>query len=82
MTITTLSSREFDRDTSSAKKAARSNPVFVTERGRITHVLLSIKEYEKLAGGRPSIVELLTMPGGGAIDFDPPRIGVGLHGGG
>jgi hypothetical protein len=41
MTITTLSSREFQRSTSKAQKAARSGPVFITSRGRTTHVLLS-----------------------------------------
>ena len=32
MSITTLSSREFNQDTSRAKKAARNGPVFVTDR--------------------------------------------------
>lgn len=38
MTITTISSREFNQDTSGAKKAARMGPVFITDRGKPAHV--------------------------------------------
>jgi prevent-host-death family protein len=44
-TITTLSSREFNQDTSRAKKASLDGPVFITDRGKPAHVLLSIEEY-------------------------------------
>lgn len=74
MTITTVSSREFNQDTSGAKKAAKRGPVFITDRGRPAHVLLSIEEYERLSGNQASIVEWLAMPGGDAIRFDPPRL--------
>jgi hypothetical protein len=33
MTITTLSSREFNQDTGRAKKLAGNGPVFITDRG-------------------------------------------------
>jgi prevent-host-death family protein len=46
--ITTLSSREFNQDTSGAKKAAKRGPVFITDRGRPAHVLLTIEEYQKI----------------------------------
>lgn len=75
MTITTLSSREFNHDTSGAKKAARNGPVFITDRGRPAHVLLTIDAYQRLAGGQVSIVDLLAMPGVDDIDFEPPRAG-------
>jgi len=42
MAIKTLSSREFNQDTSGAKKAANHGPVFITDRGKPAHVLLSI----------------------------------------
>ncbi len=32
-----------------------------------------------MAGDTPNIVELLSMPGGDAIDFDPPRLGDDLY---
>ena len=75
MAITTISSREFNQDASGAKKAAAEGPVFITDRGRPAHVLLTIEEYERLAGEQPTMVELLAMPEGGDIEFDPPRLG-------
>lgn len=73
MHITTLSSREFNQDTSGAKKAAKEGPVFITDRGRPAHVLLTIDEYQRLSGGSESIVEMLAMPGIEDIEFEPPR---------
>jgi prevent-host-death family protein len=75
MAMTTISSREFNQDTARAKRAARKGPVFITDRGRPAHVLLSIKQYEKLAVKQKSIVEMLAMPGIAEIDFEPPRLG-------
>jgi len=73
MTITTLSSREFNQDASRAKKAAKTGPVFITDRGRPAHVLLNIEEYQKLIGGPASIIDMLAMPGVEDINFEPPR---------
>ena len=69
----TLSSREFNQDSSAAKKAAVDGPVFITDRGRPAHVLLSIEAYRRLVDGPTSIVELLAMPGAQDIEFEPPR---------
>ena len=77
MTVTTLTSREFNQDTSGAKKAAAKGPVFITDRGRPAHVLLSIEEYRRLAGEQMSLAEALAQPGAD-FDFDPPRIGPGI----
>lgn len=74
MAITTLSSREFNQDTSRAKQAAYRGPVFITDRGRPAHVLLTIEDYQKLAGSHASIVDLLDMPGIAEVEFDPPRL--------
>lgn len=71
MTITTFTSREFNQDTGRAKKAAKNGPVYITHRGRSSHVLLTIDEYQKIAGNRASIVELLAMPEDADIDFEP-----------
>jgi prevent-host-death family protein len=73
MTITTVSSREFNQDTSGAKNAARRGPVFITDRGRPSYVLLTIEEYRKLTDSEVTIADLLAMPGVEDIDFDPPR---------
>ena len=74
MTITTLSSREFNQDASGAKKAAKKGPVFITDRGRPAHVLLTIEEYLKLTGSHTSIIDILSMPGVENIEFEPPHI--------
>ena len=73
MTLTTLSSREFNQDASKAKKAAKSGPVVITDRGRPAHVLLSFEEYKRLTGGRGRIANMLAMPGVEDIEFDTPK---------
>ncbi|MGF1592940.1 MAG: type II toxin-antitoxin system Phd/YefM family antitoxin [Kiloniellaceae bacterium] len=73
MTITTLSSRELNQDVSRAKKAAKRGPVFITDRGRPAHVLLSYEEYQRLTGKHRSVVEALSMPGLSDIEVEFPR---------
>ncbi|KII37019.1 prevent-host-death protein [Pseudomonas fluorescens] len=73
MAIKTISSREFNQDTSAAKKATHQGPVIITDRGRPAHVLLSIEEYQKLTGSQSSIVDLLVMPNTSDIEFEPER---------
>jgi prevent-host-death family protein len=68
------SSREFNQDASKAKKAANAGPVFITDRGRPSHVLLTIEEYQRITGTRESIVELLAMPGAEAVELDTPKL--------
>jgi PHD/YefM family antitoxin component YafN of YafNO toxin-antitoxin module len=74
MTITTISSREFNQDVSKAKRAAFKGPVFITDRGHAAHVLLTIREYQKILEKKQSIVDLLAMPEAADIDFEPPRL--------
>ncbi|MDA9543815.1 prevent-host-death protein [Bradyrhizobium sp. CCBAU 45321] len=77
--VTTLSSREFNQDTSGAKKAASRGPVFITDRGRPAHVLLTIEDYLRLTGGHMSLAEALALAQADAdFDFDPPRIEGGI----
>lgn len=75
MAITTFSSREFNQDTSRAKKAAARGPVFITDRGRPAHVLLTIEDYRKIAQKDDSIIDLLAMPNADEVEFEPPRLG-------
>ena len=74
VSITTISSREFNQDAGGAKKAAEKGPVVITDRGRPAHVLLSFEDYQKLLGAGPSLLEALAMPGGEDIEFDPPKM--------
>ena len=75
MTITTISSRDFNQDTSRAKRAAKTGPVFITDRGRPAHVLITIEAYQGLTGGGASIIELLASPGAEEVEFDPQPVG-------
>lgn len=63
-TITTLSSRQFNQDTSQAKKAAKAGPVFITNRGQPAHVLLTFQNYQKITHTHPKIADLLAIKGG------------------
>lgn len=73
MTVTTISSREFNQDASRAKKAANDGPVFITDRGKPAHVLLSIAEYQRLTGGVASLLDAVAQRNVADFDFDPPR---------
>jgi len=66
-----VSSREFNRDVSAAKRAADAGPVVITDRGEPAYVLLSIAEYRRMKDQR-SIVDILRMDAD--IDFQPERI--------
>jgi len=57
-----VSSRDFNQDVSNAKRAARIEPVFITDRGRPTHVLMSIENFKNLTGQTETVVDLLAMP--------------------
>ncbi len=73
MTITTLTSREFNQDAGRAKRAAQLGPVFITDRGKPAHVLLTIEDYRRLAGEQRTIGEMLAMPGAEDIELELPR---------
>lgn len=75
MTITTLSSREFNQDTSRAKKAAGQGPVYITDRGRPAHVLLTMDDYQRITGGQMTLARALAQKRGPEFEFEPPRVG-------
>jgi prevent-host-death family protein len=58
-----MTSRQFNQDTSRAKRAAEFGPVYITDRGRPAHVLLTYAEYERLLGTR-RVIDLLGEPPG------------------
>jgi len=74
MEINTVSSRKFNQDISKIKQSANNGPIFVTNRGHATHVLMTIEEYYKITGKNENIVDLLAMPNDIEIDFDPPKL--------
>ncbi|WP_455285822.1 type II toxin-antitoxin system prevent-host-death family antitoxin [Cupriavidus necator] len=73
MSVTTFSSRDFNQHAGEAKKAALAGPVFITDRGQPTHVLISIVEYRKLTGGMTTLAEAIAQGEGVEVDFEPPR---------
>jgi prevent-host-death family protein len=73
---TTMSSRDFNQDIAKAKRAAVHAPVFVTDRGKPAHVLMSMALFEELQAQIQSpktIAELLAMPGIENIEFETVR---------
>ncbi len=68
----TISSRAFNQNVSAAKRAAETEPVFITDRGRPALVLISIEHYRRLAGERGTIVEMLAMEND--LEFEPVRL--------
>jgi len=78
MPVRTLSSRDFTRDVSAAKRAAADGPVFITDRGRPAFALLKIDDYYRIAGhGETTLLDVMDgIPGGEGIEFEPPRLDV------
>lgn len=77
MTITTLSSREFNQRASEAKRATNEGPVFITDRGRPAHVLMRFEDYQRLTQQRRNIADALAMTDMADmadIAFEPPRV--------
>ena len=72
MTMTTVTSREFNQGASEAKRAANNGPVFITNRGRPAHVLMRFEDYQRLTRQRRNIADALTMPGMADFEFEPP----------
>lgn len=74
MPTTKLTSRQFNQDTGGAKKAAEKGPVYITDRGRPSHVLLTFADFQRLSASRPGIIDRLGEPAG--IEdtvFETPR---------
>jgi len=70
---TKLTSREFNQDTGGAKRAAEAGPVYITDRGRPSYVLMTFADYTRLAANGPSITDLLSQPPGiEDVDFEIP----------
>jgi prevent-host-death family protein len=68
-----VTAREFNQDISKAKRFATAEPVFVTDRGRPTHVLLSVAAYRQLSGERQSILDLIGAAPGTVPLISPGR---------
>lgn len=62
---------------SAAKRAAATGPVVITDRGKPSHVLLTIADYRHLLRDERSIVDWLSADD--EIRLEPERLGVELR---
>ncbi len=76
--MTTISSRDFNQDVGKAKRLARQEPVFITDRGRPSHVLMSFEAFRQISGQTESIIDLLAMPETSEAELEPAQIDNGL----
>jgi prevent-host-death family protein len=81
MTVTTISARDFARDLATAKRAAAKGPVFITDRGQPRFVLQTVADYYKSTTGKsePSLLEAMQAIGSEDVDFEAPRMEVGIN---
>lgn len=75
--MSSVTSRDFNQDVSAAKRSAALEPVIITDRGKPSHVLLSIEQYNRLVADRRSIVDLLSADDD--IDLAPQRVDLYLQ---
>ena len=74
-----VTSRELNQDVSRAKRFALVEPVFVTDRGRATHVLISIEAWRQLSGEQFRHILALAAPPGEPV-FDRAHLRKALEG--
>lgn len=89
VSITTISSREFNQDAGGAKRAAEKEPVIITDRSRPSHVLLSFEDYRKLTAAGRSLLDIvgqdedttsISIHHARVVIFSGPSISVDLSG--
>lgn len=68
----TITSRALHQSVSAAKRAAENGPVVITDRGRPSHVLLSIEQYRRLTVAHGDIVPMLATEA--EVAFEPARL--------
>jgi hypothetical protein len=70
----TVSSREFNSDVAGAKRAAATEPLFITDRGKPAFVLLSIEKFQELTRSGKCALEMLVELGAqfpnGELNFE------------
>lgn len=66
----TFTSRDFNREPSRIKRAAKQGPVIITERNRPDIVVMSYERYASLTGNGRSFLDRIGMAGLSGIDLD------------
>jgi hypothetical protein len=67
---TTMTSREFNSDTAGAKRATANGPVFITDRGQPSHVLLSYEAYVELTFEQGTLFDAFSGHDAGDADLE------------
>jgi PHD/YefM family antitoxin component YafN of YafNO toxin-antitoxin module len=65
-----MTARRFNQDTAGAKRAAEAGPVYITDRGRPSHVLLAFDEYARLAGAGDLVTSIGSDVAAGEIELE------------
>ncbi len=77
--MSTVSSQEFNRNPTSVKRKADQGPVYVTERGQVSYVVINIEEFRRLKGSPATdLVSRLRLDG--YDDVELPEVGLGIDG--
>lgn len=71
-----ITSRDFNRDVSAAKRAAEQGPVTITDHGRPSHVLLTAEEFDRLSGRQELMGDRLWKDQDPSIEFELPERGI------
>ena len=74
--MATVTARDFNQDVSAAKRAATTEPVIITDRGKPSHVLLSIEQYHRMVADQRSIVDWLSVDDD--VELVPERLDLTL----
>jgi PHD/YefM family antitoxin component YafN of YafNO toxin-antitoxin module len=75
VSITTISSGEFKSGRFWREACGVDGPVFINDRGRPAHVLMTYEAYRALAGQERSLLDIVAQEEDDDIEFDPPRMG-------
>jgi len=81
MSVDTFTSRQFNQDPSSVKRAAKKGPVKITERGVVAYMMMSIEEYLEISGKTSTICDLLSAPDTVDIELSVPKFKTTGHSG-
>ncbi len=79
MAPTFLPTKKFARDVHKALSATENGPVYITDCGIATHVLLSYADYQHLLERRGNIALSLAMPEQADLEFEIPRLNINLR---
>lgn len=77
--MSTVTSKDFNRNPTSVKRQADRGPVYITERGRIAYVVVSIESYRRLrAAPADDLVSFLQSDE--PDDYELPAVSVEIPG--